>query len=544
MDYIADLDSEIQEASLCQLQNDYPNALVRHAILRADKKQFHLFGWVELFPFDMIVPEGWTAGAKPWAVPGTDGWTLTFSTTRVSSEVATDWYRRAARGSVNIITPKGEIPTTAAAMAAEPNLGKFAVGMEAPFAFPWHDSPRINQLVPMTRPQRQVLKLTGNDSARHWLQENLGFDPFEEIEWLGGLAMLAPDPILASLQISPCARPENGTESLSCLAVPRRTRHKVSDLSTLTLHVIEERGNGWASIQSTSLAKEGFTELQYPQLTDKIGWALVCSERGLLQASKPASWLNQISFGLQSSVGSLEIEVPSGGKRKPAQSYQQSRYSSGDTSTIGVLPEAPGRLRLQSLVSQRKKRDRRKSAPQKIFGTAKESLGEVERNRKKKEAQDFVVGLIKEARRRLIFVDPFFGVREMRLFALQNQSDGLVPRILTGLPALKSLSGEGQGFQLQQGIIFASDLEDIRNKLEGRAPTVRVMPGGEKTLIHDRYLVVDEDVWHCGPSFNELGERLGVMTKLPEPVSIRSMIGKVWLQSTDLAELSLNARKT
>jgi hypothetical protein len=73
-------------------------------------------------------------------------------------------------------------------------------------------------------------------------------------------------------------------------------------------------------------------------------------------------------------------------------------------------------------------------------------------------------------------------------------------------------------------------------------PTVRVMQGGDTPAIHDRYIVIDDEVWHCGPSFNELGARLGVVVRLPDPIPVRREINAVWSQSTPLEQLSLKRR--
>ena len=41
--------------------------------MRAARKQYLLFGYVELFPRDIPVPERFTAGEKPWSVPNFGG---------------------------------------------------------------------------------------------------------------------------------------------------------------------------------------------------------------------------------------------------------------------------------------------------------------------------------------------------------------------------------------------------------------------------------------------------------------------------------------
>ena len=56
-----------------KVATDYHGALVRLATMRAAGKQYLLFGYVELFPRDIPVPERFTAGEKPWAVPNFGG---------------------------------------------------------------------------------------------------------------------------------------------------------------------------------------------------------------------------------------------------------------------------------------------------------------------------------------------------------------------------------------------------------------------------------------------------------------------------------------
>lgn len=526
------------ESALLELARDYPTALVRVASLRAERRQHLLFGWVELFPFDMDAPPGWKAGKKPWTVPGSSGWSCGFSTHSTCATEAVRWYAQAAAGRVNVAVGA---PAPAIAeerpVAPEPAWGRLAASVEAPFAMRWHDGPRVHRLVPMRRPSRPVHELGLIPQARQWLEEHLGFDPFAHEEWLCGLAMLAPDPVCASFEVFPSARSPTGGETLSVSAVPRRTAARTADMTTLTLHVVERRPGGWTSLQSVPLAQDGYASLPASQPTDRIGWALVCAERGLLRLSEPNPWLNQINVGMAMIGSTAKVEVPSGGRRKPAQDYEVPLRTMERSFVVGGPADDRARSRLIKLRGCRRERERREAARQHIFGlpSSKRTGQSRDVEAKRREAQDIIVNIVGQARRRLVFVDPFFGPREMRLFALQNPNSAVTPRILTGLPALKSLVGDQAGFQVQQGLQFAHDLKGLAAQLGPRAPQVRVMPGQDLPVIHDRYLIVDDDVWHCGPSFNELGERLGVIVCLPNPLDVRVMIARVWRDSRPLS---------
>jgi hypothetical protein len=90
---------------------------------------------------------------------------------------------------------------------------------------------------------------------------------------------------------------------------------------------------------------------------------------------------------------------------------------------------------------------------------------------------------------------------------------------------------------------LVADLEQLGQEPAVRVPEVRVMPGKDKPVIHDRYLIVDGEVWHCGPSLNELGERLGVIVRLPDPLSVRRFVSKIWCRSSQLSEFWREYRK-
>lgn len=522
-----------------RLETDYPEALVRLASFRAKGRHHILFGWIELYPFDMTAPPSWKAGERPWSVPGQSGWSCGISATRMSTPEAIGWYVNAASGQANIAVGAATPTFARTNLVPEPAWGHFATSVDAPFALPWHDGPRIHRLVPMSRPARDVWELSKSDRARGWLEAQIGFDVLNREDWIGSLALLAPDPVCASFKLFRSARLPSGAETLSIEVVPRRTAARTADLTSLQIHVAERRADAWASLKTQSVAQDGFCQIEAPQPTDQVAWAITCAERGLLRTSAPNPWLDQINIGMAMVHGTVRVEVPPGGRRKPAQTYEVSQLAPVQPSVVGGPVDDRARKRLLHLMWGRKARQDRASTPQRIFGLrpgrSQPTLADIEE--KKKEAQDFICGLVGSARKRLIFVDPFFGPREMRLFGLRNPQHDVVPRILTGLLGLKVMTADqAPGFQVQQGLNFVAELRQLREKLGDRAPAVRVMPGQDQAVIHDRYLVVDDQVWHCGPSFNELGERLGVIVRLPNPLQVRAMVGRVWVRSTPLAE--------
>lgn len=549
---------------------DYPEAVVRLATLRADKRQHLIFGWVELYPIDTQAPASWKSGDRPWPVPTTADWTCAFSATRTTTLRALEWYEGLAQGSLALAVDQ---PTSKkhkiGPLGPEPVFGRYNVHVEAPFVFRWHDCPRVHRLVPLAPPPAPVRRLRNIPAARTWLNRQLsGFDPYDTDEWLAGAALVAPNPLCASVGLILGPRGNDGSECIVVQLTPRRSRaHGVASLASLTMHVGEKRADGWSDFISAPVPESGQFLVPLPQPIAQVASALVCRERGILRLLEPHSWVRQTSVHSSVATSNVTVEVPAGGRRKPASEYVVTRYTPTTSFNIGALADDTVQRILRRRRARRVERETRKAADQKLLGLTvpKETASPTEIAVKRNEAKDFVINLIAKARRRVMIVDPFFDHRDFREFALRATSAEVSVRILTSWEVQnKKASNAGAsstsssvnkttklrrviGFvsklarrftnrptTILNGHVFSADMATIAAQIGTQVAQVRIMPGKSKSVIHDRFLVIDRDVWLLGPSFNELGERLGVATKLADPLSVRLHLREIWHRSTPL----------
>ena len=105
------------------------------------------------------------------------------------------------------------------------------------------------------------------------------------------------------------------------------------------------------------------------------------------------------------------------------------------------------------------------------------------------DAYVFVAGLVKSAQRRVILIDNY--VDESVLLMLSKRAPGVSAEIQTG-----RLSSQ---FQL-----------DIIKHNTQYEPVAVV----QKQNIHDRFLIVDDDVYHIGASLKDLGKKLFAFSKM------------------------------
>ncbi len=107
------------------------------------------------------------------------------------------------------------------------------------------------------------------------------------------------------------------------------------------------------------------------------------------------------------------------------------------------------------------------------------------------DARLFAEQLVRLAKHEVILIDNYIDSRSFDILELRNQAVGAtiyVERIGRGLQVLQSAS------QTQNGRVI--QLVETRQR------------------VHDRFLIIDEEVYHLGASLNELGKRLFAFSRL------------------------------
>jgi hypothetical protein len=549
-----------------QVTTDYHGAVARLMTMRADKKRYLLFGYVELFPRDIPLPMSFAPAQRPWTVPGSGGdITLASSARRMSVADALAWYEDASRGRVTIPPDtsrsdkglnSGEGKTTSVDLASppfgtEPTFGRFCVGENVPFAAQWHGGPRIHRLVPMENLAEPVQNLAASADARKWLADNGGFDPFQFEEWLGSLSLLAPDPLLEGVGHFAQERRADGSERIVIQAHRRRySGYPEADADALSLVLLQRRPGGWTEVLPTSFDDDGFAITDYPEPVSETGYAISCPIRGLLRMVPPTLWMGQINIGFSVTDAIVDVEVPKGGRRKPASRYKTYRVNDTGGVQVGEALPPSGAIRIVELQEAHKRRVHMESAPQRLFGaheSDKDDLTEEDLMRKRAEAERYVAGLVAGAQHRVIFVDPDFGLREMQNYALRVMRDSVDVKVLTSAHHLRRTADEAAcetaieepeagAPSATLGARLLNQLRHVQSQLGRGAPKVLVMPGSKKPLFHDRFVVIDDTVWASGPSFNELGERIGLISRVHEPRSVIAAIERALCRSQSLAD--------
>jgi hypothetical protein len=504
------------------LSEDYHVAAVRLATLTIDHVQHLLFASIELYPYEIPRPP---QTIEPQKVNFGEA-TVRVSIVVMSIADALIWYQSALSGSVTVPGLPRDVPIATSPFLSEPTFGRLLISNELPFALSWHGGLRIHRLIPtedLPGPIADLISAKESEKQtkiRAWLDDRLGFDLLTYDDFLGGLVLVAPNPVARGVGTYIKDILADGSERLGVRAVPRQG----VDPSTLRVRLREERPGG-VSILESGLDQFAMTEFIVPEQTQRLGLELVCDKRGVLSIQTPAHFFRSVHVTSQTTVNQGAVEVPARRRGAPSKTIPLMTVRPEPAQRTPPPPAMSGALRLHSLQTRREARTGYQR-PDGYF----QSMGQDERIflNNRLDAVSFVHGLTRHAHVRVIFVDPYFDEKDVREFALVTLYEGASVSVLTGRGdhLFRKIITSGKK-TLFAGDEFATDLQALSADLQskGRAPPTVLLMGDAARVYHDRFLVVDDTVWHFGHSFNQIGsDEVCLASRLFHPEEMRTLI--------------------
>jgi hypothetical protein len=290
-----------------ELSEDYHAAAVRLVTLTENRVQHLLFASIELYPHEIRPP-------PPAVEPQRKNFgeaTLRVSLVVMSVREALNWYQSALSGSMKVPSLSPDVPVTTSRFSPEPILGRLLISNELPFALAWHGGLRIHRLIPMEDLPDPIAGLVSTKESerqtkiREWLDNYLGFDLLAYDDFLGGVVLLAPNPVARGVGTYIKEILAGGRERLGVKAAVRQG----VDPRTLHVRLREERPGG-ISVLESRLDQFGMTEFIVPEQTHRLGLELACDKRGVLGIKTPTHFFRSFHITTQTTIDQGAVEVP------------------------------------------------------------------------------------------------------------------------------------------------------------------------------------------------------------------------------------------
>jgi hypothetical protein len=498
---------------------DYSVGVIRLATVARARVNHLLFASVELLPTEMPIPPG----------PPGGGWAQNFGAVRIclSRTVlplteAITWYEALKRGQG--LVPGTNFAVTTARFAPEPDYEGFTLPSEPPpFSPAWHDRPRLHRLVPMEALAEPVVELRDGATevkavirAREWLRQHVHFDLLAYDDWLGSAVLIAPNPLLRYCGARIADRSAAG-EVIEVGGAPRRG----ANLSTLRLTVEELRADAPAWRAEGAPNPLGRFRAQARSQVAAVRHDLFCSVRGLLAHEAPGFFFRSVSVSVGQTGQSRPREVAPP-RRTPSAKPRMVYVHSAPVPSAEPPPTALRQLeQLQRARAQRIGELRPSEAPQ-----VRRTVHVMERDRE--EAVALIRGLIASARRQVLFVDPYLDADDLQEFATAATHQGVSIRGLINPRPDRNRRADAKGDLF--GGQMLEKIRELRNPAQEFGDIdIRV---SKYRRLHDRFLQIDDMVWHSGHSFNRMGRgEISLMTLVAEPAESHDVLEEAFAEA-------------
>jgi hypothetical protein len=508
--------SVVEQTLLTTFDGDYKMAVV-HIAWDRDRANTRtlLFAFVELLPVEVPPPHDDYApkGHSSHRLGGASEHTLYVRHAVATARDALKWYLGARDGSAVLPNENGDVstkPLVIQALDEEPRWPCVRTMSDASDALPfrphWMRCPRAHHLLP--REPMDLGRLWsegGTREARAWLGKQLHFDLEAYEEYWGSIHLVAPNPVYRRLQTRLHHR--DGNESVLVRIWPRTG----STVTGFEMSVSESDALGTTARARVAVAQP-VVRVNFTRALNMVKVDVEDSERGVLETSdSPHAFIRafQLDVAIQ-----RKVVVQSG-----QSSYEVLRSSGLERSVGGASASKPSaRSRLIGAHYERRKREIGRQHDQRWFRGQRE------------EGRSFLRDILHNARREVLLVDAYFGATELVEFSLSVGREDVPVRMLTSSEELKKKTGD-----IDKGRALMNVVGQVRARFSKTVYEARVM-GGERPVIHDRFLVVDDRVWSIGCSFNEFGSRGTMMIALPDPAPVRQELHAVWANEAEALE--------
>lgn len=483
---------------------DYGQAVVHLTWLRDDKVRHLLFGMVELRPREFPITESSLEQCRRAENKGR--LYLYYRRFAMQVEEAIAWYEAAIEGNVILPVSVGDnTPQPSPTMEGgpffmSPAWPQFVVSNDLHFAPDWMQGARAHFLHTRCKLNHHELLRNPKNSAqlKQWLHFDL-VDLYQDC--LGAICLIAPNPLFRSIEKSHLEEPRDGSaETVAYKLVARANQ----SLDGTRLEVVNENMLG----RMTPVA-EDFNDnaairiFEFAEELNKEGRTITHPHHGLLCWSEPTPLIRTIHSVFAVEGQRKIVEIPARGKHRSRYKYEVPEYQHEISTVIGT-PLDDSEIQSKIIEAQHRRERRQKGAGQRWFHDRPE------------DAAKFIRDMIGGARRTVMIADPYFADYGLLAFGHAIRWPDTKLRILTAAVCLK----DGAGSQMKEAL-------DQTFQTYPSTPEVRVL-SGKSPPLHDRFLMVDDDVWLSGNSFGTIGERAGMVVRLPDPEPIIARLDSLW----------------
>jgi hypothetical protein len=467
---------------------------------------------------------------------GKTGETVFFRRVLLSVQEAIDWYRALGSGDDKSPTPSRheERNSTYDGIKIEiskltddptwPYLGlPIGEGLFAHLSGRSHPAPFIGNTP--ARIHRRFGSQDGfdlmlaDDKAAAFVARRLHVDLRLYREYLGSVAFVAPDPVLKQIDCFMIPASADRGERIFYRFVPRAGE----SLAGLKITTFDEQAHLLTDFSTQDIPADGILDIDKGDCIGAYGYVVAHQQHGVLAYSPPYPFLRQMNLSMHAGTQeSKKVSVPTGeSANSPRMEYPAAQRSTlASESRIGDGPRIPNiNARIVIAASRREKIANAKQYGQRWFSDGS-----------REEAMRFIQGELRRAKSKVMIADPYLAGLQLGQFLYAVNPETTSVTLLTSGLAFKTKKQNSSkpGFwkRIKKKLGFStrkqdpSKIDDFSQQLAQLKKDAKVTAEAyvlQSSVLHDRFMVIDDTVWFLGNSLNTLGDKASLIVKLPNP---------------------------
>ncbi len=322
--------------------------------------------------------------------------------------------------------------------------------------------------------------------------EWLGFDIWSKSEHIGNIYLTAPNPYFRDIDVSLSQNP---------IGIFYNIKHRKGIEEEFILRVIDNHGDNLALDKAFKINKPaGLIEL--PHQPHLLELRIYNSNENLIAIQKPATFINSIHLGMSMKQADFHVKVQDDNGIKE---FVVEKFSKERPSIIGTPSEFNAPYFFKTAESKRKHITHKKNKEFIFFSGGKSSS---EKTNLKTKSKEIIREIINNSKETCYLCDPYFSAKDLIDYAFYIKNTNVDLRILN--------SKEFVSKDMAKTLLDAINEYNSKpfQKIE-----CRILQG--RSILHDRFIISDKNVWYLGSSFNEFGNRATCIAKVPESSNIQ-----------------------
>lgn len=335
-------------------------------------------------------------------------------------------------------------------------------------------------------------------------------------EYLGSIALVVPDPIIQKINNFMVPAQEGRGERIFYHFIPQTGQ----SLTGLKITIFDIQAGLLSGFTTLDIPEDGILDIEKVNCTGEYGYAITHPQHGTLHYFAPTGFLRQINIQGHIIGEHREIVVPESDSPKAANTryhvsrrHKMSPQSTGRTAPQNVNVRVGQATRQREVIVEAKRHD------QYWFEAGQRD-----------EAAKLLRKLIGNAQEEIIIADPYFGALQVPQFLYAVTMSHIKITVLTSRLAFEPPNGacesedeEQAQMPLNKRLEMLDDSVTQLQLLGNNDCKVMVMPG-KPPKLHDRFLLIDKNIWLLGGSLNAIGNRSSMMMKLPNPDPVKASL--------------------